>query len=111
MRNIWVYILVSALVSYLIRVTPLVLIRREITNRTLRSFLYYVPYVTLAVMTFPAIVDATQSPVAGALALVVGNVLPLRLVSALSVGLYGMFLAIIVPPAGRRRSPGRRRAP
>ena len=64
MRNIWVYILVSALVSYLIRVTPLVLIRREITNRTLRSFLYYVPYVTLAVMTFPAITEATQSPLA-----------------------------------------------
>ena len=72
MRNIWVYILVSALVSYLIRVTPLVLIRREITNRTLRSFLYYVPYVTLAVMTFPAITEATQSPLAGLLALAAG---------------------------------------
>ena len=70
--NIWIYILVSAGVSYLIRVTPLVLIRREITNRTLRSFLYYVPYVTLAVMTFPAIVEATQVPLAGALALGVG---------------------------------------
>ena len=75
MNNIWLYILVSAGVSYLIRVTPLVLIRREITNRTLRSFLYYVPYVTLAVMTVPAIVEATQRPVAGALALVVGTVL------------------------------------
>jgi len=69
------YILVSAGVSYLIRVTPLVLIRREITSRTLRSFLYYVPYVTLAVMTFPAIVEATQVPLAGALALGVGVVL------------------------------------
>ena len=69
MKNIWIYILVSAGVSYIIRATPLVLIRREITNPTLRSFLYYVPYVTLAVMTFPAIVEATQSPVAGALAL------------------------------------------
>ena len=75
MRNIWVYILVSALVSYLIRVTPLVLIRREITNRTLRSFLYYVPYVTLAVMTFP---EATQSPLAGLLALAAGAVLAWR---------------------------------
>lgn len=75
MKNIWIYILVSAGVSYLIRMTPLVLIRREITNRTLRSFLYYVPYVTLAVMTFPAIVEATQSPVAGALALLIGAAL------------------------------------
>ena len=78
MRNICVYILVSALVSYLIRVTPLVLIRREITNRTLRSFLYYVPYVTLAVMTFPAITEATQSPLAGLLALAAGAVLAWR---------------------------------
>ena len=76
--NIWLYILVSAGVSYLIRVTPLALIRREITNRTLRSFLYYVPYVTLAVMTFPAITEATQSPLAGALALAVGIVLAWR---------------------------------
>lgn len=76
--NIWLYILVSAGVSYLIRVTPLVLIRREITNKTLRSFLFYVPYVTLAVMTFPAIVDATQSPAAGALALIVGAALAWR---------------------------------
>ena len=73
--NIWLYILVSAGVSYLIRATPLVLIRREITNRTIRSFLYYVPYVTLSVMTFPAIVEATQSPVAGMLALIAGAVL------------------------------------
>lgn len=78
MKNIWLYILVSAGVSYIIRATPLVLIRREITNRTLRSFLYYVPYVTLAVMTFPAIVEATQSPVAGALALAAGIVLAWR---------------------------------
>ncbi len=73
--NIWIYILVAAAVSFLIRVTPLVLIRREITNRTLRSFLYYVPYVTLAVMTFPAIIEATQSPLAGLLALLAGAVL------------------------------------
>jgi branched-subunit amino acid transport protein len=85
--NIWLYILVSAGVSYLIRVTPLVLIRREITNRTLRSFLYYVPYVTLAVMTFPAITEATASPIAGFLALVVGAVLAWRGKSLLQVAL------------------------
>lgn len=78
MKNIWLYILVSAGVSYLIRVTPLVLIRREITNRTLRSFLYYVPYVTLAVMTFPAIMEATQNPIAGLLALLAGILLAWR---------------------------------
>ena len=71
-HNIWQYILVMAAVTYLIRMAPLVLIRREITNRTVRSFLHYVPYVTLSVMTFPAILEATQSPWSGLAALVVG---------------------------------------
>ena len=59
-------------VSYLIRVLPLTLIRKPIKNRFIKSFLYYVPYITLAVMTFPAIVEATQSPIAGIIALIVG---------------------------------------
>ena len=62
-------------VTFLIRVLPLTLIRKEIKNKTLRSFLYYVPYVTLAVMTFPAIMNATQSPIAGVIALIVAIVL------------------------------------
>ena len=72
--NNYIYILVMFLVSYAIRVLPLTLIRKPIKNQFIQSFLYYVPYVTLAVMTFPAIVNATQSPVAGAVALVVGIV-------------------------------------
>ena len=74
-RNVYLYILVMAGVTYAIRVLPLTLIRRQITNRFLRSFLYYVPYVTLAVMTFPAMIEATASPLAGAAALLVGVVL------------------------------------
>ena len=74
-HNIWIYILISAGVSYLIRSTPLLLIRKEITNKTIRSFLYYVPYATLAVMTFPAIVEATQSVWSGIAALVIGILL------------------------------------
>ena len=64
-----------AAVTYLIRVSPLILIRREIKSPLIRSFLYYVPYVTLAVMTVPAIVDSTSSPIAGLAALVVGIVM------------------------------------
>ena len=75
MNKIWIYILIMASVTYLIRVLPLVLIRRDIKNRTIRSFLYYVPYVTLAVMTVPAIIDATSSPIAGGAALVIGIIL------------------------------------
>ena len=70
--NVYIYIAVMSLVSLAVRVLPLTLIRGQIENRFVRSFLYYVPYVTLAVMTFPAIVEATQVPLAGALALGVG---------------------------------------
>ena len=72
MSSNWLYIGLVALVTYLIRVLPITLIQKPIKNQFIRSFLYYVPYVTLAVMTFPAIVQATQTPLAGAAALVIG---------------------------------------
>ena len=64
--NNYIYIAVMAAVSYTIRVLPLTLIRKPIKNQFIQSFLYYVPYVTLAVMTFPAIIHATQTPISGA---------------------------------------------
>ena len=73
-QNPYFYIAVMALVSYAIRVLPLTLIRKPIKNQFIQSFLYYVPYITLSVMTFPAIIEATQSPVAGAIALVFGMI-------------------------------------
>lgn len=74
-NNVYIYILVMAAVTYLIRTLPLTLIRGEIKNTFLRSFLHYVPYVTLSAMTFPAIVTATQSPISGAVGLVSAVVL------------------------------------
>ena len=71
-HNIYIYIAIMAGVSFLIRTLPLTLIRKPIKNRFLRSFLYYVPYVTLAVMTFPSILQATSSPIAGLAALILG---------------------------------------
>ena len=70
--EVFLYILVMAAVTYLIRMLPLTLIRRPIKSRFLRSFLFYVPYVTLAVMTFPAIIHATQTPISGLVALIAG---------------------------------------
>ena len=67
-----IYILIMILTTNAIRVLPLTLIRKPIKNRFIQSFLYYVPYVTLAVMTFPAIIEATGSRLAGCLALVAG---------------------------------------
>lgn len=74
MTDTYLYILVAAVVSTIIRVLPVTVFRKPIKNRFVRSFLYYVPYVTLAVMTFPAIIDATQSKISGILALVCGTV-------------------------------------
>ena len=71
-RSIIICILLAIITTNLIRVVPMMLIKGEISNRFVRSFLYYVPYVTLAVMTFPAIINATQSPIAGAAALAAG---------------------------------------
>jgi len=71
-HNVWLYILVMFLATYSVRILPLTLIRRPITNRFVKSFLYYVPYVSLAVMTFPAILTASGSVWAGAAALAAG---------------------------------------
>ena len=72
MHSNWTYILVMFAVSYLVRVLPLTIFRKPIESRFVQSFLYYVPYVTLALMTFPSMVEATQSPIAGAIALAAG---------------------------------------
>ncbi|MCI8609553.1 MAG: AzlD domain-containing protein [Firmicutes bacterium] len=70
----YIYILIAALTVYAIRALPLTLIQKEITNVFIRSFLYYVPYVTLAVMAFPAIITATSTPISGIIAFAVAVV-------------------------------------
>ena len=72
MHNIYIYILVMAGVTYLIRMLPLALAKKEITNPFVKSFLFYVPYACLAAMTFPAILNVTSSPLAGSAAMVIG---------------------------------------
>ena len=94
--NIYIFILVMAVTTYFIRVLPLTLIKKEITNVTVRSFLYYVPYVTLAVMTFPAIMEATQTPVSGIGALVVAIVLAWRGKSLFEVSVLSCVVVFIL---------------
>ena len=77
-HNLYIYMAIMASVTYLIRVLPLTLIRKEIKNVYIRSFLFYVPYVTLAVMTFPAILEATQSPISAALAFIIAIILAFK---------------------------------
>ncbi len=70
--RIYASLFIMALTIYLIRLTPFLFLRKPITNRWFRSFLHYVPYVTLAVMTFPAILTATGDLRTGAAAFGVG---------------------------------------
>ncbi|MFC5559747.1 AzlD domain-containing protein [Ureibacillus thermophilus] len=94
------YILIMAAVTYLIRVLPLTLVRKEIKNIYIRSFLYYVPYVTLAVMIFPGILDSTASPWSAFVGFVVailsaylgGNVITVALVTCVAVFVVELFL-------------------
>jgi len=74
-KSIFIYIFAMAITTFAIRVIPLTCIRTQIKNRTIRSFLFYVPYVTLAVMTFPAILSASGNIYSAVAALIVGSIL------------------------------------
>ena len=96
MSETYIYITVMAVVTYLIRVLPLTLIRREIKNVTLRSFLYYVPYVTLSVMTFPAMMEATNSQWSGLAAFVAAVALAWRGFSLFNVAVAACVLVFVI---------------
>ncbi len=73
-KEFWIYLLVTAGVTYLVRMLPLVLVKKEITNPFILSFLHYIPYAVLSVMTVPAIFFATDhlySAIAGFLVAVI----------------------------------------
>lgn len=97
-HNLYIYLGIMIVMTNLIRILPIVLIRGRIRNRFLRSFLYYVPYVTLAVMTFPAIIHSAITPWAGASALVAGilaawrgwGLFPVAIICCVVAGLVGL---------------------
>lgn len=89
-------IVIMAVVTYFIRVLPLTLVRKEIKNVYIRSFLFYVPYVTLAVMVFPAILDATASPWSGSVGFIVAIVFSYRGASLVNVALLACLSVFIV---------------
>ncbi len=99
-QNTYIYLLVAAATIYAIRALPLTLIQKEITNTFIRSFLYYVPYVTLAVMAVPAIITATGNLISGAVAFAVavivawidGNLFKVAVASCAAVYLTELIL-------------------
>ena len=86
-RYLLIGIAIMALMTYLIRVSPMVIFRRKIENKRVKSFLYYVPYTVLAGMTFPAIFSSTNSGVGAAAGCIVAIILAYRRKGLLVVAL------------------------
>jgi branched-subunit amino acid transport protein len=95
-HNIYIYILVMAVVTYLIRMLPLVIWKKEITSPFVKSFLYYVPYACLAAMTFPAILSGTANIISGAIGFAVALILAYREKSLLTVALFACAAVFLV---------------
>ena len=96
MHNIFVYILVMAVVTYLVRMLPLTLIRQEIKSDFVKSFLYYVPYATLAAMTFPAILHASDDMRASVCGFIVALILAFRKKSLLMVAVCACATVFVI---------------
>lgn len=95
-NNVYIYILVMAVTTYLIRMLPLVLTRNEIKNPFIRSFLYYVPYACLAAMTFPAILTSTASIISAVIGFAVALIAAYMEKSLLTVALLACAAVFIV---------------
>lgn len=94
--DVYMYVLVMAVVTYLIRMLPLALAKKEITSPFIKSFLYYVPYACLAAMTFPAILSATASVISAAVGFAVALIAAYREKSLLTVALMACGAVFIV---------------
>ena len=94
-RSYFIYIAVMAGVTYLIRMLPLVVFRRKIKSRFVKSFLYYVPYAVLGAMTFPSIIYSTGSIPTACAGLAIALILAWREKSLLTVALSASAAAFI----------------
>lgn len=99
--NFYIYVLVMAVVTYLIRMIPLVLMDREIKNTFIKSFLYYVPYAALASMTFPAIIFSTTQMAAAIAGFAVAVLMAFREKGLLLVALGACVTVFVVEQAMR----------
>ena len=73
MKDFWIYLLILAGSTYLIRAIPFAAFQKKIKSRFLKSFLYYIPYAVLAAMTFPAALYATGHLVSAVAGLLCGG--------------------------------------
>ncbi|MCR4797741.1 MAG: AzlD domain-containing protein [Lachnospiraceae bacterium] len=94
--KIYFYILLMAVTTYLIRMLPLTLFQKQITNKYIRSFLYYVPYACLTAMTVPAIFYATKSVISAAVGFAVAVILGYKKQSLPVVALFACIAVFIM---------------
>ena len=91
----FIYLLLMAGTTYLIRVIPFVLVKEKIENRFVKSFLYYIPFAVLTAMTIPAALFATKSIWSALAGLAVAVFLALKKRSLTEVALFAC-LAVFV---------------
>lgn len=95
MYSFAVYLIAMAGITYLIRMLPLVLVKKKIKNKFILSFLYYIPYAVLSVMTIPAIFYSTSYIISAIVGFVVAFVLAYMkksLVTVAALSCVGVFL-------------------
>ena len=96
MKDFWIYLIILAGSTYLIRAIPFATLKKKITNKYIRSFLHYIPYSVLAAMTLPAAIYATGNIISGATGLLVGGIFAYRKKSLTTVAIISCVTALAV---------------
>lgn len=95
MRDFWIYLLILAGSTYLIRALPFALVKHNIENRFIKSFLYYIPYAVLAAMTLPAVIYSTGNIASGVVGLIVGLIFAYKGKGLTLVAIFASFGALV----------------
>ncbi len=93
--SFWQYLLTCSLITYLIRMIPLVLFKKKIKNKFLLSFLYYIPYAVLAVMTIPAIFYSTTYKLSALAGFIVAVLLAYKEKSLVVVAFFSCIMVFL----------------
>lgn len=93
--SFFIYLAVMAGVTYLIRMLPLVLIKKKITNKFILSLLHYIPFAVLSAMTIPAVFFVAEHIIAAAIGVAVALVLAFKTKSLVLVALGATFGVLI----------------
>lgn len=94
-NNIYIYIIIMAGITYLIRALPLTLIKKNIDNQFFKSFLYYIPYVTLAAMVFPSVIYCTGNKITAIIGFAVALILAYKEYSLTTVAIVACICVYI----------------